>query len=125
MKKLISFIMFAIILTCASYSYAGFEAVFVIKPKESSTNYSNEDLKMRIWELEKAVFQLQQKVFALELNGANQAPKVKYTCYMSVFGKTFTATDESEMKAKANTISDCSKSYNAMHCGEENIKCGK
>ena len=107
--------------------YAGFEAVLVIKPKDSYSNYSEGDLKKRIWELEKAVFQLQQKVFALEVGSSNGAvsSKDKITCYMSVFGDTFTATEDTETKAKATVLSECSKKTNAIHCHDNSVKCGK
>ncbi len=98
--------------------------IVVIRPEDSYSNYSNENLRRRVWELEKAVAQLQRKVFELELGSQSQPPPTKFTCYIQAFGKTFTSTKDTRSEALANVMSKCSQENNAMFCTEEKAKCG-
>jgi len=91
---------------------------------EFDTNYdrfSKRDLKKRVWKLERAVSQLQDKVFLMARSN-RKASKKRFTCYVSAFGKTFTATKSTETAAKASALQKCSEKNNAMHC--DDIKCG-
>lgn len=96
------------------------EDILTIEPiRRRSTTI--QELKDRIWMLERAVAQLQNKVFALS---KKQAPKTKpYTCYIKVFSKTFSATHASKMKAKVDVIKECTTKNSSIHCDEDEVKC--
>ena len=98
--------------------------VFRIEVDTSYDNFSKRDLKKRVWHLERAVAQLQEKVFKLSMERrARPAKRSKYTCYVSAFGKTYTATKSSETAAKAAVMQKCNKDQSDMFCKE--VKCGK
>jgi hypothetical protein len=106
-------------------SAMAFELV-IINPQKTP-KYSNSELQNRVWALENAVLQLQRRVFDLEVEGATAAakPKKSFTCYIQSFGKTFTATKDSESAAKADVLSKCSSATNAMHCDVSDVTCGE
>lgn len=85
----------------------------------------------RVWMLERAVAQLQERVFQLEgrpptstTPGVN--PKDMTTCYIRTpFNGTYTATEATETAARAKAIEACSAKASSIHCGESDVKCGK
>lgn len=99
--------------------------ITIVMPGKDYGKYSNDELRMRIWNLEKAVMQLQQKVFALELGQTSTPGAGQWTCMIKSFGKTFTSTAPTKMKAMADVVADCSKATNAVHCDEDEVKCGQ
>ncbi|MES2528395.1 MAG: hypothetical protein V4598_15025 [Bdellovibrionota bacterium] len=111
------------------FSTQGFAGdVKVILPGKDYGKYSNDELRMRIWNLENAVMQLQQKVFAMEVaqTNASSAPTGGFwTCSMKSFGKSFSHTAPTKTKAMADVIADCSKNTNAIHCDEDEVICGQ
>lgn len=100
------------------------DSVYRIEVGEDYSKYSNRDLRERVWRLERAVAQLQQKVFELQAqNTATPTPKV-WTCYMQSFAQTFTATASTKSAAVADLIQQCSRRSGAIHCSEDKVKCG-
>jgi hypothetical protein len=99
---------------------------------------SQTELWNRVWMLERAVAQLQEKVFELQMRrghggggviivpnpGTN--PKEMTTCYIKTpFNGTFTATEATETAAKAKVMQDCANKASSIHCGEDDVKCGR
>lgn len=99
--------------------------ITIVMPGKDYGKYTNDELRMRIWNLEKAVMELQQKVFALQISQTAPAGAGQWTCMIKNFGKTFTSTAPTKMKAMADVVSDCSKASNAVHCDEDEVKCGQ
>ena len=89
--------------------------------------YSNEELRRRVWQLERAVSQLQDQVFQLAVrNGDSRAsaPAAQWTCTIQSFGKTLVATANTKSAALADALKRCSDATNAIHCRESDVKCG-
>ena len=118
MKSLIVFFIFI-----SSNVFAG--DITVVMPGKEYGKYSNDELRQRIWNLEKAVMQLQQKVFAMEISQTNTASAGSWTCMIKSFGKSFSSTAPTKTKAMADVIADCSKATNAVHCDEDEVTCGQ
>jgi len=86
------------------------------------SNYSNEDLRRRIWTLERAVAQLQEQVFQLAVH-SNAAGTGNWTCHMQSFGKTHVASGNTRASALAQVLKKCSDATNAVHCHESDVSC--
>lgn len=99
--------------------------ITIVMPGKDYGKYSNDELRMRIWNLEKAVMQLQQKVFAMEIAQTNTSTGGHWTCMIKSFGKSFSSTAPTKTKAMADVIADCSKATNAVHCDEDEVTCGQ
>lgn len=94
---------------------------------ENYGKYSNEELRRRVYQLERAVAQLQQQVFQLAVNnngGSKSVDSSIWTCHMQSFGKTLTASGNTKASALAQVLKKCSDSSNAIHCNESDAKCG-
>src|SRR5687767_2636984 len=79
--------------------------------------YSNSELRRRMWDLERAVMQLQTRVFQLEVKPVNVvAPIRPWTCTLQSFGTTHVASESSRMAALAMVLKKCSDATNAVHC---------
>ena len=102
----------------ASISFG--QEIYRIELGKSSEHSSNEELRMRVWSLERAVAQLQDKVFQLS-NAAAQTPQKSWTCTTKNFGKTYTATKPSRGEAKGAVLQSCGKD-NSIGC-EDDLKC--
>lgn len=90
--------------------------------------YSNEDLRRRVWQLERAVAQLQDQVFQLAMknNGGTAStatPNNLWTCQIQSFGKTHVASGNTKASALAQVLKKCSDASNAIHCSESSVKC--
>ena len=87
---------------------------------------SSADLARRVTFLERAVYQMQERVFNLEAKPVSVvAPSTFTTCYIKTpFNGTFTATEPTEMAARANTMKKCSDGGGDIHCRESDLKCG-
>lgn len=121
-------------LTCVSGVTFAAESggVIVINPVPRGRS-SNADLRERVYRLERAVEQLQAKVFELS-NGAGGAQPVPttipanqmVTCYIkSSFKGTFMETAATETAAKAAVMQKCDAGEGGLSCEERNVKCGK
>ena len=88
---------------------------------------SKDDLEERVWQLERAVRQLQDRIYDLEgkpNHGAAIVAAPMFTCQIESFGKMFTATEPTKMAATAKVLKDCSKATNSIHCDKEKVECG-
>lgn len=90
--------------------------------------YSNEELRRRVWQLERAVTQLQDQVFQLAIRGGEGSkvtPAATWTCFTQSFGKTFTASAATKANSLAQVLKKCGDATNAIHCKESEVKCDK
>lgn len=90
------------------------------------SKYSKQELRRRVWQLERAVSQLQDQVFqiALAKNQPVAAALTPWTCHIQSFG-TFTATELTKTAAKAKVLKACGDNSNPVHCSEKDVKCGQ
>ena len=99
-------------------STAHADRVIRIEVGKDYKNYSNSDLRRRVWQLEQAVEQLQRRVFELELKedtvtvrpiDKEEENKDKWFCKITAMGKDYAATGPTKPKAKMNAIEACKK----------------
>lgn len=84
------------------------EVVYSVKPGEDYKKYSREELQKRVHWLEKAVEQLQKKVFNLsQAKVIEQKRKPEWRCRISVMGDDFTGEGESKAIASAKATENC------------------
>jgi hypothetical protein len=84
---------------------------------------SKEEIERRVWDLERAVRQLQNRIYDLESDRSRPTAK-KTTCSLESFGKVFNATEDTEMAAKAKVMKACADATNAIHCDKSKVECG-
>lgn len=88
-------------------SFASNKPVCCIDSGGDCRYYSNDDLKRRVWELERAVMQLQSDVFKLSVQNQNQNQNgnwnggLIWTCQVQAFGKTHVASNNNRYTAVA------------------------
>lgn len=87
---------------------------------KSYEGYSNDELRRRVWQLEKAVMQLQNQVFQLSMN---QGGGGMWTCQMQSFAKTHVASGNTKAAALAQVLKKCGDATNPVHCKEADVKC--
>lgn len=96
--------------------------VFRIEIGKDYEKYSNRELKERIWRLERAVSQLQEKVFKLETSGTNNPDS--WLCTINSLAGNFTATGGSKVVTKARVAEKCNKKEpGSIFCKDSHIKC--
>ncbi len=92
----------------------------------SEDEISKRELERRIYKLERAVRQLQDRVFELESKTPEESKDTSYTCYIETsFHGTITAESKSLTKAKAEALKKCTKETKELVCKGENVKCGE
>lgn len=104
----------------------------ILIDNDTDSRKSKKDLEKRIARLERAVRQLQDRVFDLENENNNLKGKDddkserKFTCYIKTMDKgVFTSTDESKTKAKADAMKKCSAVIPyGFQCDENKVVCG-
>ncbi|WP_409477215.1 hypothetical protein [Pseudobdellovibrio sp. HCB154] len=105
------------------------DKVVVIDLGDESKSVSRRDLEKRLYRLEKAVRQLQERVFDLEVeNGELKDDKVKkVTCYIKTNSKgVFSSTQKSQTQARAEAMQKCSEVIKfGFECEEDKVKCGE
>jgi hypothetical protein len=84
------------------------ENVFKIEIGKDFKSYTSSDLQRRVWELERAVAQLQAKVFQLEA-AKPEAPKT-WVCTVSAMGEEFTGAGDTKATATNAVMENCRKS---------------
>jgi hypothetical protein len=107
-----------------------------IRAGSNYKDYSNEELRKRVWKLEQAVQKLQDQVFQLAMNNSNnnsnnggsnfngnQNANSTWACHMESFGKTFVSSGNTKASALAQVLKKCSDATNAVHCNENDVKC--
>lgn len=82
------------------------ERVIKIEIGKDYKNYSKEELRQRVWMLEKAVYQLQNRVFQLE---AGNSSKSDWICKITAMGETYTGIGGSRAVAEANAFENCKR----------------
>lgn len=100
------------------------EDIIRIEVGKNYDKYTNEELRRRVWNLEKAVAQLQDQVFQLAIrNGGSGRVNNNWTCQIQSFGKTHVASGNTKASALAQVLKKCSDATNAIHCKDEDVKC--
>ncbi len=94
-----------------------------IEVGKNYSGYSNDELRRRVWQLERAVAQLQDQVFQLALKNEGHSNDL-WTCTIQSFGKTHVAAGNSKASALAQALKKCSDATDAIHCKESDVKCG-
>lgn len=107
-----------------SNSFSQNRDVFKIEIGKDYSRYSNKELRRRVWQLERAVSQLQDQVFQLAMNNQNRPTynSNPWTCTVSAFSDMFAASGPTKASAKAAVMAKCNKKHSAMHC-DDDIKC--
>lgn len=88
------------------------EEVFRIQVGGDYQRYSHSDLQRRVWELERAVSQLQNRVFQLEASAKPSGSGDTWLCTVTAMGDTFTGTGGSKAVAQAEAIKSCKNARN-------------
>ncbi len=123
MKKILIILLMSIVGSTSSFAD---DRVYRIDPSGDYRHYSNDDLRRRVWELERAVMQLQAEVFKLSVqnqSGGFRPGGLLWTCQIQTFGKTYFATSNSRNSAVAQTLQKCGDASNPVHCRETSVKC--
>ena len=87
--------------------HAQAERVIKIEIGKDYKNHSKEELRQRVWMLEKAVYQLQSRVFQLESGAGNN--KTEWICKITAMGNTYTGLGGSRAVAEAHAYENCKK----------------
>lgn len=91
---------------------AAADEVFRIEVGSDYKRYSNSDLQRRVWELERAVRQLQHRVFELETVKTPPVGVESWVCTITAVGNTYTATGGSKAVAKSKVVEACKAARN-------------
>ncbi len=123
-------IAFAMLAVLVSGSLVSAEEVFRIEVGSDYNRYSQRDLQRRVWELERAVAQLQSRVFALELSRATSPvptatpPALEtWICKVTAMGVTYTGTGASKAVAEHKAMETCKEKADDFFCKE--AKCAQ
>ncbi|MBN8541854.1 MAG: hypothetical protein J0L82_15795 [Deltaproteobacteria bacterium] len=122
-------ILFMAVMTLAPSAQVAAEEVFRIEVGRDYNSYSQRDLQRRVWELERAVAQLQSRVFELELSRAARplptaTPAVDtWICKVTAMGVTYTGTGGSKAVAEHKAIETCKEKADDFFCKE--AKCSQ
>ncbi len=108
-----------VLLTILLTNLAMSQSIFRIEIGDDYKNHSNKELKRRIWRLERAVAQLQDKVFDLQTQGSRS--QKTWICTLSAMGENYSAAGETKAIAKAKVLKECSKKGDSFFC--KNPKC--
>lgn len=82
------------------------ERVIKIEIGKDYKNHSKAELRQRVWMLEKAVYQLQNRVFHLE---SESNSKSDWICKITAMGETYTGIGGSRAVAEAKVFKNCKK----------------
>lgn len=100
---------------------ANAEEIFRIEVGRDYNRYSQRDLQRRVWELERAVSQLQARVFELELSrlkapSPTPAPLETWLCKISAMGVTYTGTGATRAIAEHKVMETCKEKADDFFC---------
>ena len=107
-------------------SMAKAEEVFRIEVGRDYNNYSQRDLQRRVWELERAVAQLQARVFQLEYSRVAAPPPKPvdtWICKVTAMGVTYSGTGATKAVAEQAAIEDCKSKAEDFFC--KDAKCSQ
>lgn len=99
--------LFMVLLIFAWTSPAWSEDVFRIEIGKKNRKSSRDELEQRVLDLERAVWQLQQRVFSLESTQVEAVPDESWLCTIKAMGEIYTGTGTSESTATVNAIEQC------------------
>lgn len=100
MKLLLAFITFALLSTSVKA-----EEVFRIEIGKDYHRYSQSDLQRRVWELEKAVSQLQARVFQMEAKP--QPTNDSWVCTIKAMSDSYMGTGPTKAMATSKAMEKC------------------
>lgn len=100
---------------------AGAEEVFRIEVGRDYNRYTQRDLQRRVWELERAVAQLQARVFELELSNFKNptptpVPLETWLCKITAMGVTYTGTGATKAVAEHKVMETCKEKTDDFFC---------
>ncbi len=95
----------AILFLGLSVNASASDNVFRIEIGKDFKSYTNQDLQRRVWELERAVNQLQIRVFQLEAKPID-APQT-WSCTISAMGVPFVGTGSTKAVANSAVLDKC------------------
>lgn len=113
-------LVFFVIISAFGPLVARSEEVFRIEIGNREGKASTEELRRRVWMLERAVAQMQTRIYQLESDGSKSKA---WTCQIQSFGKTHMATEPTKGAALAIVLKKCSDATNAIHCKESDVSC--
>ncbi len=109
-------IIFAVaLLFFSTLNSASAETVYRIEVGSESKKYSDSEMRRRIWELERAVSQLQRRVFELEVSERTEVEKSgndEWLCTVSARGTDHTGTGGSKAVATDRAMKECKRANN-------------
>ena len=93
-------------------------------------SFRERELENRVWDLERAVRQLQDEVFHLrrdqEKDKLAKASETKYSCYIDIPLKgVFKGEGKSLHTAEAETLKACKDGGGSIFCKKDEFKCGQ
>jgi hypothetical protein len=99
--------------------------IWIDSEEDSADSGDVKDLRRRVNRLEKAVRQLQDRIFDLEAEQDSPKEPEEYTCILeSNFGDVLTATAKTENKARMDVYLQCRKEHDIPSmCPKEKITC--
>jgi galactokinase len=106
--------------------YKGEKIIIIDTGSESKS--SSRDIQKRVYRLEQAVRQLQERIFELELenDGLKDDKVKKTTCYLKTTKGVFSSTQKSMTQARAEAMQKCTEVVKfGFECDEDKVKCGE
>ncbi|MEZ4818532.1 MAG: hypothetical protein R3A45_01070 [Bdellovibrionota bacterium] len=93
-------------------------SIVTIEIGQDYNKYSKGELRRRVWELERAVQQLQEEVFQIKVSQQEPA-QPSWVCSVKAMGETYTGMGPTQAVAKSETLQACKDGNNgsSFHCG--------
>ena len=104
---------------------ASAESIFRIEMGRDYRGYSQEELQRRVWELERAVAQLQQRVFQLEVSKPAAPAADSWLCSIEAMGTTYTGTGATKAVASSSAMDKCKAGRNGDGFFCKEAKCSQ
>ena len=88
---------------------------------EIGDDRDDREMLKRVYRLERAVRELQEKVYQLE---STPAPQTQVTCYGTMFvAGLVRGSGRTRAEAVVNALADCQTRAHSMHCEESKLTC--
>ncbi len=97
-------------------SVASANPIFRIEVGKDYRRYSNSDLQERVWRLEHAVQQLQQRIFQIEASNQVVEQEETWICTVTSGGQSFSGTGATKAVAMNKTMENCSAKADSFFC---------
>jgi hypothetical protein len=122
-SSLLKKFLFVFLTLLAAHSYA--REIYTVTVDVDNQDNSVTALKQRVYQLERAVRQLQETVFALQLRAPEERElREAWVCKISAMGESFSASAASRAVAEDRVLEKCKKSpssQNGFFC--KNVSC--